>query len=104
MTEAARLEWLNGRIMALEDATGAVGSGTVTHASGALVNHALTAGTGATVDDIKSLALLTDGQLMVGATGADPAPQTMSGDGTLSSLGVLSITANLILQTQVFGG
>lgn len=70
---------------------GGGGTGTVTHTTGALVNHALTGGSGATVDDIKSLALLTDGQLMVGATGADPAPQTMSGDATLSSLGVLTL-------------
>lgn len=85
-------------------AAAAAGSGTVTHTVGALTNHALVIGSGVTADDEKTIAAMTDGQLVIGATGADPAPQTMSGDGTLSSLGVLSITANLILQTQVFGG
>jgi hypothetical protein len=41
-------------------------------------------------------AAMTDGQLLVGATGSDPAPQTVSGSGatiTMSSSGVLTISA-----------
>lgn len=37
-------------------------------------------------------AAMSNGQLLVGATGADPAPQTMSGDATLDAAGVLTLS------------
>ncbi len=65
------------------------GAGTVTQ-NGNLTSHApLIGGTNGTTD-AKSVAAMTNGQLLVGSTGADPAPQTISGSCTLSSAGVLS--------------
>jgi hypothetical protein len=37
-------------------------------------------------------AAMTDGQLLVGQTNADPLPKTISGDGTMSAAGALTIT------------
>ena len=39
-------------------------------------------------------AALTDGQILVGATGADPSPQTVGGDATLSKTGTLTLAAS----------
>lgn len=36
---------------------------------------------------------MTNGQILVGATGADPAPKTVSGDATLSSAGALTLAS-----------
>lgn len=87
-------------------AGGGGGTGTVTHTVGALTNHALTIGSGVSVDDIKTIAAMTDGQIVVGATGADPAPQTVSGDATLSAAGVLTIAPsfNASAVHRLFGG
>ncbi|MCK5608735.1 hypothetical protein KAR91_43055 [Candidatus Pacearchaeota archaeon] len=52
-----------------------------------LTDHGVLLGSGA--DPITPIAAMTNGQLVVGATGADPAPQTMSGGLTLSSAGVV---------------
>lgn len=63
------------------------GAGNVT-AAGTLTAHApvLGAGSKATV----TTAAMTNGQLLVGATGADAAPQTLSQDCTLTSAGVMT--------------
>lgn len=81
---------------------GGGGTGTVTHTVGALTNHALTVGSGVTVDDIKSLAVATNGQIAVGVTGADPAIVSVSGDATLSAAGAVTLaTVNATVGTFV---
>jgi len=60
-----------------------------------LTNHAMVIATGPV--GITTIAAMTNGQLVVGATGADPAPQTMGGDATLAADGVLTI-ANLAVE------
>jgi len=57
-----------------------------------LTDHGVLVGSG--VGAITPLAAMTDGQLVVGATGADPVPKTMSSDATLAASGALTI-ANL---------
>ena len=47
---------------------------------------------GAGTSPIGQTAAMTNGQLLVGATGAAPAPQTMSQDCTLSAAGVITCT------------
>jgi hypothetical protein len=46
-------------------------------------------------------AAMTNGQLLVGATGADPAPQTMSGDATLAASGALTIANNAVTNAKM---
>lgn len=57
-------------------------------------NHGILLGTGAS--NVGVTAAMTNGQILVGATGADPAPQTMSGDATLSSGGALTVANDAI--------
>jgi hypothetical protein len=66
------------------------GGGTVTNTAGTLTAHAPIIGNGSA--DIKALAALTNGQIVVGATGADPAPQSMSQDCTMTSAGIVTCT------------
>jgi hypothetical protein len=54
-----------------------------------LAAHGILLGQGAS--NIVAASAMTNGQLLLGATGADPAPQTMSGDATVTSGGVLTI-------------
>jgi hypothetical protein len=79
--------------------SGGGGTGTVTHTVGALTAHAPVLGNGGA--DIKTTAAMTDGQILVGATGADAAPQTVSGDGALSATGVFALQGVL---TTLYGG
>jgi len=65
----------------------------------ALTDHCVFVGSG--TDAVTLLAAMTNGQLVVGATGADPAPQTMSGDATLAANGTLTIGADKILQGKI---
>ncbi len=67
----------------LDVAHGGTGDTTLT-AHGLLIGN----GTGA----ITVSAAMTDGQLLVGQTGADPLPKTMSGDGTFSAAGALTVS------------
>jgi hypothetical protein len=56
--------------------TASGGTGTVTHTVGGLTLHAPVVGNGSA--DIKTLAAMTDGQLMIGSTGNDPALTTLT--------------------------
>jgi hypothetical protein len=82
--------------------------GTVTHSIGPLVNHALTVGTGVSVNDIKSLLAMTDGQIAVGVTGGDPALVSMNGDATMDNTGLVTLAAvpssNIALIHRIYGG
>ncbi len=64
------------------------GAGTVTQNGNLSVHAPLIGGTNGTTD-IKSVAVMSDGQLLVGQTGADPLPKTITGC-TLTAAGVLS--------------
>lgn len=64
------------------------GAGTVINAAN-LTNHAPVIGDGGTVG-IKTTAAMSDGQLLVGATGADPVPKTISGSCTLAASGAIT--------------
>lgn len=50
---------------------------------------------GQTTSAIVATAAMTNGQILVGATSADPAPQTMSGDATLASNGALTLASTI---------
>jgi hypothetical protein len=65
-------------------------TGTISNSSSSLTAHGIiiAEGTGAAI----ATAAMTNGQLLIGATGADPAPQTMSGDATINSGGTISVT------------
>lgn len=78
-----------------------VGSGTVTVVgAGNLTLNAPVIGGGA--QSLSTVAAMTDGQLLVGATGGAPAPTTLSKDCTLSSLGAITClkTNNVALGTM----
>jgi len=82
----------------------AITAGTVTN-TGTLTNNAVVVGNGGV--DVSTISVGTNGQLLLGATGADPAFATMSGDATITAAGVLTITGgggSTILENQVFGG
>ena len=70
-------------------------SGTLPVANGgtgatSLTAHGLLLGQGTSA--VTATAALTDGQIVVGQTGADPLPKTVSGDATLAASGALTVT------------
>lgn len=65
--------------------TGDAGSGSLSGMS----NHGVPIASGAS--SIASSVALTDGQLLVGQTGADPLAKTLSGDATLAASGALTL-------------
>lgn len=65
-------------------------SGTVTNSAN-LTNNAPVIGDGGTVG-VKTTAAMTNGQVLVGATGAAPVPQALSQDCTMTSAGVVTCT------------
>lgn len=50
---------------------------------------------------VVATAAMTDGQLLIGQTGADPAPETVSGDVTISNLGVTAIGLNKVTDAML---
>lgn len=66
------------------------GAGTISNSTASLTAHGIiiAEGTAAAV----ATAAMTDGQLLIGATGADPAPQTVSGDATITKAGVIAVS------------
>lgn len=54
-----------------------------------LTNHGILLGRGAAA--IGAAAAMTNGQLIIGATGADPAPQTVTGDVAITAGGVATV-------------
>lgn len=65
-------------------------SGTINDSSASLTAHGIIIGEGSGA--VVATAAMTNGQLLIGATGADPAPQTMSGDATISSTGSVTVS------------
>lgn len=53
---------------------------------------------------VVSTAAMTDGQLLIGQTGADPSPETVSGDVTISNLGVTAIGNNKVTNAMIRQG
>lgn len=64
-------------------------TGTITGSVATLTDHGVLVGQGASAP--VATAVMTDGQLLIGTSAADPAPQTMSGDATISKAGVLAL-------------
>jgi hypothetical protein len=75
--------------------TGDAGSGTISGAT----NHGVGLATGAS--SMTSTAVMTDGQLLVGQTAADPLPKTITGDVTFSAAGAATIKTSVSLVTPV---
>lgn len=69
---------------------GTIACATCTTSAAALTAHAPVIGGG--LQAALTTAAMTDGQLLVGATSADPVPKTLSGDGTLAASGALTVT------------
>lgn len=65
-----------------------------------LTSHGILLGQGTSA--IAATAVMTNGQLLVGQTGADPLPETVSGDATLASGGALTL-ATVNSNTGSFG-
>ena len=61
--------------------------------SAAATNHGVLLGTGSSA--ITAL-VFTDGQLLIGQTGADPQAKTLSGDATLSAAGALTLASTAV--------
>lgn len=100
VAQSATLLTLYKNWYGLLDTGGGGGSGTVTQ-NGNLTAHAPLIGGINGTTDAKAVAPLTDGQLLVGATGADPTPRTISGDATLSAGGALTIGNNAITAAKI---
>jgi hypothetical protein len=62
--------------------------------AGTLTNHGVLLGQGTSA--IVATAAMTDGQLLVGASSADPAPQTITGDASLTAGGVLTLGSHVV--------
>lgn len=69
------------------------GTGTI---SGGVI-HGVGIATGAAA--MSSTAAMTDGQMLVGQTGADPLPKTLTGDVTITAAGATAIKASVSLTT-----
>lgn len=67
-----------------------------------LTNHGVLLGQAGSA--IIATAAMTNGQLLIGATGADPAPQTVTGDVTITAGGVTAIGVNKVLNTMLRQG
>lgn len=67
-----------------------------------LTDHGVLLGSG--TGAITPVAVMSDGQLLVGQTGADPSPLTVTGDVTINSSAVTAIGANKVLDTMLRQG
>lgn len=67
-----------------------IASANVVTASGTMTNHGLVVGTGS--KGAAALSVMTNGQLAIGQTGADPAPTSLSQDCTLAASGAITCT------------
>jgi len=65
-------------------------AGTVANSTASLVAHGILIAEGTSA--VVATAALTNGQLLIGATGADPTPQTVSGDAAISSTGSVTVS------------
>jgi hypothetical protein len=89
----------DGGVVTLGTALGVASGGT---GAATLTDHGLLVGSGTSA--VTPLAAMTNGQIVVGATGADPAPQTLSGDATLDENGVLTLTTNAVETANITDG
>ena len=65
-------------------------TGTINNAAASLTAHGVVIAAGTAAATVT--AAMSNGQLLIGATGADPAPQTVSGDATISSTGSVTVS------------
>lgn len=65
-------------------------TGTIGNSVTSLTAHGVLLGEG--TGAVGATAAMTNGQLLIGATGADPAPQTVSGDATLAANGAITVS------------
>lgn len=96
-------ELIVGRLVVQKDVvmpSGAVGASVPEGGTGAvtLTDHGVLLGSG--TGAITPTAVMTNGQLLVGQTGADPLPKTVSGDATLAETGALTIGAKKVLASM----
>ncbi len=70
------------------------GTGAIT-----LTAHGILLGQGTSA--VVATAIMTNGQLLIGQTGADPLPKTISGDATLAATGALTIGASAITNAKL---
>lgn len=64
-----------------------------------LTNHGILLGSG--TNPVTPTAVMTDGQLLVGASAADPLPKTLSGDAALAASGALTIAADAVTYAKM---
>lgn len=64
-----------------------------------LSNHGIVLGQG--TSPVAVTAALSDGQLLVGQTGADPLPKTISGDLTVSAAGAMTIASGAVTNAKL---
>ncbi len=80
-----------------------MGTGTVTHTSGALTANSFIFGNGS--DDIKATAAATDGQILIGDTGSNPVAATLTGGTNIGiTNGAGSITVGITGQVSAANG
>ncbi len=72
-------------------------TGTISNSITSLTAHGVLLGEGTLA--VAATAALTNGQMLLGVTGADPAPQTMSGDATINSGGTFTLGSLLAAGT-----
>lgn len=65
-------------------------AGTINNSTASLTPHGVLLGEGTSA--AVATAAMTNGQLLIGATGADPAPQTMTGDATINAGGTITVS------------
>lgn len=73
------------------------GTGAIT-----LTNHGILLGQGTSA--IAATTVMTDGQLLIGQSASDPLPKTVSGDVTISAIGVTAIGANKVTDAMLRQG
>lgn len=67
--------------------------------AGSFTNHGVMLGQGA--GTLAATAAMADGQLLVGQTGLDPLPKTLSADATLSAAGALTIAVKAVTYAKI---
>lgn len=77
--------------------SGVLAANTVT-AAGTMTNHGVALGAG--TKTAAATAVMTDGQLLVGQSSADPLPKTISGDVTVSAAGAATIANNAVTNAK----
>jgi hypothetical protein len=67
--------------------------------AGALADHGVLLGSG--TDPVSAAAAMTNGQILVGQTGADPAPRTLTGDVALAASGAATIANDAVSNAKL---